>query len=98
MMTPSQRKQKPATMTKTERVAELRKLAETLPGNTSEKCRQIAALLGKKENTIRIAMMDYSPRPMSEAGLKHLRRELQILSDSKSKELAKTDEVDALEF
>jgi len=75
MMAPSsQRKQKPATMTKTERVAELRKLADTLPGNTSEKCRQIAELLGKKENTIRIAMMDCSPRPMSEAGLHVLKK------------------------
>jgi len=74
MMTLSQRKQPPATMTKTERVAELRKLADSLPGSTSEKCRQIAALLGKKENTIRIAMMDYSPRPMSEASLFVLRK------------------------
>ena len=61
-------------MTKTERVQALRSMADSLPGNTSDKCRKIAELLGKKENSIRIALMDCSPRPMTEASLHVLRK------------------------
>ena len=57
-------------MTKTERIAELRRLIDQLPGNTSQKCRAIAKILCKKENTIRIALMDDSPRPLPMLDLK----------------------------
>lgn len=64
-------------MTKNERIAELRKITDEMLGdNISDKCRAIAKLLCKKENTIRIALMEFSPRPMTEFNLRFLRMAL----------------------
>jgi len=83
-------------MTKTERIAELRRLIDQLPGNTSQKCRAIAKILCKKENTIRIALMDNSPRPLPLLDLKVIKAVVDAANQDRAFPFYLTVSIDAL--